>query len=443
MILTADHILPIAGKPIDRGAVLINDGVIEAIGPRSGILEKFANDDVMELGRAVILPGFVNCHSHLEITALRGSLDAVENDFRSWLLRLNSLRAELSEDEVKTSALAGAVEAAISGVTCMGDIGRFGRAGFEALKQTGLRGILFQETEFSPDDRTAADDIAALTAKFYALRRDETDLVTVGISPHSPYTVSRKLFEKLTEFAAGESAKISIHAAESNAEDELLRDAKGFFIDVYEKFGLDWTSPRLSPIAYLRSTGILGVSPLLVHCVTVSNDDIAMMADTGSKVAHCPRSNAKFGHGFAPLGKFTGAGIAVGLGTDSVVSNNACDMIGEASFAAFAARNLGNFVTAAEALEMATLSGAKALGLESEIGTLEVGKRADIIAVSLDGIHQQPVADVNAAVVFSSNRQDVILTMVDGKIICRDGKCLTVDEPATMVKLAKLSQKLF
>lgn len=443
MILTADHIITIARKPIERGAVLINDGVIEAVGPRSVILERSGNDEIIELGRAAILPGFVNCHSHLEITALRGSLDAVENDFRSWLLRLNSLRAELSENEIKASALAGAVEAARSGVTCMGDIGRFGRAGFEALKHIGLRGILYQETEFSPDDRTADDDMAALTAKFDSLRRDETDLVRAGLSPHSPYTVSRKLFEKLAGFTAAENIKISIHAAESKAEDELLRDAQGFFTGVYEKFGLEWTSPRMSPISYLNSTGILDVSPLLVHCVTVGDDDIAMIKNSSSKVAHCPRSNAKFGHGFAPLGKFMNAGIDVGLGTDSVASNNVCDMLGEAAFAAFAARNFGNFVTAEMALEMATIGGAKALGLEREIGTLEAGKRADIIAVSLDGIHQQPVADVTAAVVFSSNARDVVLTMVDGKIIYRDGKCLTVDETATAKELAKLSQKLF
>jgi len=443
MILTADHILPIAAEPVERGAVRINNGVIEAVGPRAEILQKADGDDVIDLGRAAILPGFVNCHSHLEITALRGSLDAVENDFRSWLLRLNSLRAKLSESEIRTSALAGAAEAVRSGVTCMGDIGRFGHAGFDALNAAGLRGILFQETEFSPDNRTAADDFAALTAKFASLRREETDLVRVALSPHSPYTVSRELFGKLAEFAAAEDVKISIHAAESKAEDELLRDAKGFFIDVYKKFELEWTSPRMSPIAYLRSTGILDVSPLLVHCVTVSDEGIAMIKDSGSRVAHCPRSNAKFGHGFAPLGKFLETGIDVGLGTDSVASNNVCDMLGEAAFAAFAARNFGDFITAEKALEMATFGGAKALGLDAEIGTLEVGKRADVVAVSLGGIHQQPVADVNAAVVFSSNASDVILTMVDGKIIYREGKCAAVDEAMTAKELAKLAVKLF
>jgi 5-methylthioadenosine/S-adenosylhomocysteine deaminase len=443
MILTADHILPVSGKPIEHGAVSIKNGAIEAVGPRSEILEKFNDGDVVELGRAAVMPGFVNCHSHLEITALRGSLDAVENDFRSWLLRLNSLRAKLSEQEIKASALAGAVEALRSGVTCMGDIGRFGHAGFSALRSTGLRGVLYQETEFSPDNRTAADDLAALTAKFDLLKSEETNLVRVGLSPHSPYTVSRELFEKLAEFAAAENIKISIHAAESKAEDDLLRDAKGFFIDVYEKFGLEWNAPHLSPVSYLRSTGILDVSPLLVHCVTVGDDDIKTIKDSGSAVAHCPRSNAKFGHGFAPLGKFTDAGIEVGLGTDSVASNNVCDMIGEAQFSALAARNSGDFVTAEAALEMATLGGAKALGLDAEIGTLEPGKRADIAAVSLAGIHQQPVADVNAAVVFSSNARDVVLTMVDGKIIYRDGKCTTVDGSAAMNELAGLSVKLF
>ncbi len=435
MIITADHLLPIADKPIKKGAVVINGNLIEAVGGLSQITDEFPNEEVIDLGDAAILPGFVNCHSHLEITAMRGALDSVENDFRSWLLKLNTLRASLSDDQIKTSALAGAVEAVRAGVTCLGDIGRFGRAGFDAMKATGIRGILFQETEFSPDDRSATDDIKALLDKFYDLQNDSTELVNAGISPHSPYTVSRKLFEAIAEHVKGNAIKTSIHAAESKDENELLLNANGFFIDVYKKFGVEWSSPGVSPISYLRSTGILETQPLLVHCVTVNDEDIALIVASGSSIAHCPKSNAKFGHGFAPFAKFLAAGIDVGFGSDSVASNNACDIIEEARFGALAARNISaghGFITAEDVLETATLGGAKALGLEKNIGTIEAGKHADLTAISLSNIAQQPVSDVAAAIVFSSNARDVVMTMVDGKFVYRDGKCLTMDESGVL-----------
>lgn len=444
MIITADHILPISEKPIEKGAVVVSGNLIEAVGEFSQIKEKFPDHELVELGNCAVLPGFVNCHSHLEITAMRGALDSVENDFRKWLLKLNSFRASLSDEEILTSAVAGAIEAVRSGVTCMGDIGRFGRAGFEAMKAVGLRGILFQETEFSPDDRTADDDIAELLKKVDALQTHATELVEVGISPHSPYTVSRKLFEKIAAAAIEQKLKISIHAAESRTEDELLKNGTGFFIDVYKKFNIEWNSPQVSPIDFLRSTGILDVRPLLVHCVTVSGEDILMIKDSGSSIAHCPRSNAKFGHGFAPLNGFISAGINVGFGSDSVASNNSCDMIDEARFAAFAARNHsqdGRFVSAEDVLEMATLGGAKALGLDDKIGTIEAGKHADLTAISLSNIAQQPVSDVRAAIVFSSNARDVAMTMIDGKFVYRDGKCTTANEAETINDLAKIAEK--
>jgi len=444
MIITADHILPVSDKPIKNGAVVVNGDLIEAVGELSQIAERYPGEEIIDLGNCAVLPGFVNCHSHLEITAMRGALDSVEQDFRSWLLKLNSFRAMLSDEEIRISADAGAIEAARSGVTCMGDIGRFGRAGFEALKAVGLRGILFQETEFSPDDRTALDDIAELWKKMADLQADSTELVEIGISPHSPYTVSRKLFEKIAELVKDQGIKVSIHAAESRTEDELLKNGQGFFIDVYKKFDVEWNSPRVSPIEFLHSTGILETSPLLVHCVTVSDEDISMIAKSGSSIAHCPRSNAKFGHGFAPLEKFISAGIDVGFGSDSVASNNTCDIIEEARFAAFAARNIssdGKFITAENVLEIATLGGAKALGLDEKIGTIESGKHADLTAVSLSNIAQQPISDIVAAIVFSSNARDVVMTMVDGKIIYRDGKCLTTDEAETINKLADIAEK--
>ncbi len=303
---------------------------------------------------------------------------------------------------------------------CFGDIGRYGKAGFAALKKLGLRGVLFQETEFSPDSRTADDDIERLKEKFFALRETATDLVEVGLSPHSPYTVSHRLFEKIAEFAATENVKITIHAAESESEKELVQNGTGFFIDFYKRFELEWNSPRCSSLEFLQRTGILRTKPLLAHCVTVSDTDIELIRASGSSIAHCPKSNAKFGHGYAPLEKFLDAGFPTGLGSDSVASNNVCDLLEESRFAALTARNRpgrGRFTSAKEVLEAATLGGAKALGLDHKIGTLEPGKQADIVVVSLANAAQQPVNEIHAALVFSSNGRDVLRTFVAGQEI--------------------------
>src|SRR5688500_263704 len=188
-ILTADHVLPISSEPIANGAVVIDDDKITAVGSAEKIHKEFPDVQREDFGEAAILPGFVNCHSHLELTAMRGALDDVEHDFKSWLLKINELRVGMSDDEIVAAAISGAREGAAAGVTCFGDIGRFGHAGVAALKEVGLRGVVFHETEFSPDNRTADDDFRKLGEKFEALKKEETGLVGVGLSPHSPYTV--------------------------------------------------------------------------------------------------------------------------------------------------------------------------------------------------------------------------------------------------------------
>ena len=190
-ILTAEYVLPIASEPVKDGAVVIEDGSIAAVGPFPEIKKRFPLAPAEDLGAAAILPGFVNCHSHLEITAMRGLLDDFEHDFYTWLITLTKNRSGLSDEEIKLAALAGAAEGAAAGVTCFGDIGRFGEAGLYALKTIGLRGVVFQETEFSPDNENAGKDFDILIEKTNKLAEGSTDLVEVGISPHSPYTVSR------------------------------------------------------------------------------------------------------------------------------------------------------------------------------------------------------------------------------------------------------------
>ncbi|MGQ0541758.1 MAG: amidohydrolase family protein [Blastocatellia bacterium] len=416
-ILAADYVLPISSRLIRDGAVAIDGAEIFAAGPRESIKLQFPDAAVENFGEAAILPGFVNCHSHLELTAMRGALDDVEHDFRSWLLKINSLREAMTDADIEAAAVAGAREGAAAGVTCFGDIGRYGRVGISALKHVGLRGIVFQETEFSPDNRTADEDFAKLCAKYEELFKEESELVRVGISPHSPYTVGSRLFELIAQYAILNRVPITIHAAESAEEVKLLEKGDGFFTEFYERFDLEWHSPRCTSIEYLERLGVLSARPLLAHCVTVSESDIAKIAANGATIAHCPKSNAKFGHGIAPFEKFLDAGISVGFGSDSVASNNICDLLEESRFTALAARNrpgLTRFISAREVLEAATLGGAKALGLDHKIGTLEPGKQADIAVVSLSHPAQQPVNNIEAALVFSSNARDVVMTMVAG-----------------------------
>ncbi len=445
-ILTARYILPISSAPIGNGAVAFEKDKIVAVGNQAGIVEKFPEAAIENLGEAAILPGFVNAHSHLEITAMRGFVDRFDDDFTSWLLTLNKVRGEiLTDEDVQNASILGAIEGAQAGVTCFGDIGRLGKHGFEALKTVGLRGIVFQETEFSPDDRTADADFLKLKEKFLALKETETHLVKMGLSPHSPYTVGARLFEKIAEYAIESDVKITIHAAESDEENELMQSGTGFFAGIYEKYGFAWQTPNCSSIEFLDRLGVLKAKPILAHCVKVAERDIELIKNSDSRIAHCPKSNAKFGHGIAPFEKFLDAAIKTGFGSDSMASNNICDILEEARFATLLARNLPDrkrFLQPKEIIETATLGGAKALGLENEIGTLEAGKQADLAVVSLENIAQMPVHDVYSALLFASNARDVRLTIVAGEEVFRNGEAQKIDEREIRTKMKTISQKM-
>lgn len=445
-LLTAGWVLPISAEPIFKGAIAFERDKIIAVGQAEKLRENFPHAKTENFGAAAIMPGLVNAHSHLELTAMRGFLDNLEDDFSAWLITLAKIRAEkLTAEDIEISALWGAVEGLRAGVTCFADIGRYGRAGLEALKQTGQRGVVFQETDFSPKNETAKEEFARLREKFLALQSDETALVKVGLSPHSPYTVSRKLFEEIADYALSENIKTSIHAAESTDEIAFLKDGTGFFAKMYEKFNLTWDVPQITPIEYLAETGVLETKPLLAHCVKTTEKDFELIGESHSGIAHCPKSNAKFGHGIAPLEKFLEKNLRVSFGSDSVASNNVCDLFEEARFAALFARSREDkkhLVTAEKILETATLGGARSLGMESKIGTLEAGKQADLIVVSLNNAAQQPVHDIYSALVFASNARDVKLTIVAGKEIYRDGQVQKADEDRLRAKMMEIAGKM-
>jgi 5-methylthioadenosine/S-adenosylhomocysteine deaminase len=445
-VISAEYVLPISSAPIENGAVAFEKDKIAAVGTRNEIVRQFPKAKCENFDEAAILPGFINAHSHLEITAMRGFLDSEEHDFYSWLIKLTKTRGEILTDaDVETAAIFGALEGARAGATCFGDIGRFGAAGLNALKVNGLRGVTFQETEFSPDNKTADEDFEKLKEKYTRLKETETKLVKAGLSPHAPYTVSPNLFEKITDYALRENIKITIHAAESIEEQDLMTNGTGFFASVYRQYGFEWRNPNCTSIEFLEKIGVLRAKPLLAHCVKVSENDIKLIAESDSRVAHCPKSNAKFGHGTAPLEKFMNNKIRVGFGSDSVASNNVCDILEEARFGVLAARNMPDrmrFIEPEEAIAAATLGGARSLGLETEIGTLEAGKQADLIVVSLESVAQQPVHNVYSALLFASNARDVRLTMVAGEEIYRDGESKKIDETEIKAKIKGIGDKM-
>jgi 5-methylthioadenosine/S-adenosylhomocysteine deaminase len=441
-ILCADWILPVSSAPIELGAVAVKADEIVAVGKQSDVLSLFPDAAIEHFGAAAILPGFVNAHTHLELTAMRGFLDDVEHDFYSWLRKLTVARAEkMTQADLQISAICGAIEAARAGTTCLADIATSACEGFAALKTVGLRGIVFQEIT-GPDKNQAGQRISRLREQVAACRELESSAIKVGISPHAPYSVSPKLFELATDLALSENLPVTIHAAESLNEEEFLLNGTGFFSGFYESQKIEWRAPNVSPINYLKSLGALETAPLLAHCVLVSDEDLTIIAETDSRIAHCPKSNAKFGHGIAPLNKFLNGNLAAGLGSDSVASNNVADILEEARFAALLARANGNFVSAESVLHLATFGGARAVGMEDKIGSLEIGKQADLIVIRLDRIPPEPVHSPIAAIVFASSSRDIVLTMVAGLPIFANGKLTITDEQHWREMLKETAKKL-
>lgn len=442
-ILAADWLLPIASAPVERGAIAIDNQKIVAVGARDAVLRQFPGSIVRDFGEAAILPGFVNAHTHLELTAMRGFLDRHENDFSVWLLKLTHARdRRMSRADLENSALCGAIEAARAGVTCIGDIGKHGFAGAKALSEIGLRGVSFQENSFAMDASRAPEFFGEILEKLDYSQQFANQRVALGITPHAPYTVSAALFEMIVDYALHKNLKITVHAAESKAEQELMQAGAGSIAKLLANLDISWNAAQKSSVRYLHDLGVLKCAPLLAHCVNVDRADLEILAGTNTKIAHCPKSNAKFAHGVAPFAEMLAANVKTGLGSDSVASNNVCDLLEEARFAALAQRARGHFVDASAVLRAATLGGAESLGLDGETGSLEAGKFADLCVVALDSIEQQPVYSPEAALIFASSARSVILTMVAGQTIYDCGAIKTVDEPAARVRLNETRRKI-
>ena len=419
----ARWVLPITQPPIENGTVVENDGKITYVGPRDGAP---AGEDY-ELGESILLPGLVNTHTHLELTAMRGFLE--DGRFTEWIDKLRQSRNEVLNDEMLLdSARLGIVEGLEAGITTYADTCSSGVV-MRALREQGVRGIMYQET-FGPDPSHAALAMRELEARIDKLQPEQTDLVALGVSPHAPYTVSDRLYEASARFADSRGLPMAMHIAESAAEYEIVASGSGDFAERWRRRGIAVSKRARSPIELLDRLGALERGPLLIHCVRVDAADIQIMARHRCSVAHCPASNAKFGHGVAPLLPIVDAGIRVGIGSDSVASNNRMDVLDEARLAVLihrAATERHDAFGAHQALELATIGGARALNLDSRVGSLEVGKDADLAAFTTDMPRTTPLGDPYSAAIFALPGRSATLVTVRGKVLVERGRAVSVD----------------
>jgi len=434
----ARWICPVSSAPFSDGTVAVENGRIAYVGPRSAAPRE---GEALDLGDVILTPGLVNAHCHLELTAMRGFLDGLA--FREWILRLTSARrAVLTPEMMMDAARLGVVEGLQHGITTFADTGDSG-AGFDALLELGARGISYREV-FGPDPSQCDEAIAGLVAKIEVMQRRATALVRVGVSPHAPYTVSDPLFRATATFARDRGLPLAVHVAESALESDLVERGEGGFAEGLRSRGIAVSARARTPIALMESMGVLGAQSLLIHCVRVDAEDVAAIAQHDCAVAHCPASNAKLGHGIAPLTQLLDAGIRVGLGSDSVASNDRMDMLDEARLAVlFAGAREGRHDALASdrALSLATLGGARALGIDETIGTLQIGKAADLAAFRVPEV-RSPVHDPVSALIFAIAGQKADFVAVAGDVRVRDGQLVDGDAglPARVQACADLLQ---
>ncbi len=416
----ANWILPITGPAIRNGTLVVEGDRIAWIGPREHAPP--ARDE--ELGDVILTPGLVNTHTHLDLTVMRGFLE--ELGFFHWIRALTAARGELKYDDFIASAKLGIIEGFLNGVTTFADTAP-SPAALDAMRAFGARGIAYREV-FGPDPRQWSASVDELRRAVRAMRTYETPLVRVGVSPHAPYSVSDELFAAVAAFAEEHNLPVATHIAESEDESDLIENGEGAFAAFLHGRKIDVKPRGRSPIDVLHKTGILAQRALLIHCVRADAADLRLIADHGCGVAHCPVSNAKLGHGVAPLTALLDQGVHVGLGSDSMASNNRMDLLTEARIAILAQRGVArrdDLLTARDALELATIGGARALGLGGSIGSLEEGKQADFVAFRLPP-ENGPFFDPYDALVWSGSGATAARVVIAGHERVRDGEVIGV-----------------
>ena len=422
LIVFAGWILPIAPQNIvlKDYAIAVLDGKIIEISPILEIENKYQAITSVQLPGHVILPSFINAHTHLAMSYFRGLGDDLP--FMSWLKDYvwPAESATVSMDFVKDATSHAVVECIRSGVSCVNDHYFFENEVANILASAGLKGLVSNcifnfGTPWAESAEICFEQSLSLQQHTAAMKN-----IHAALGPHSPYGTDDDIMACCAELSKKHQLKIHIHLHESRAEIENFTKIHG-----------------MSPIQYYDSKGWLGKDFIAVHVVHLSDEDIDILAKSGASVVHCPESNMKIGNGIAPIQKLLARGVNVALGTDGAASNNDLDMIGEMRSAAFLAKVSAEdptHLSAETVLEMATINGAKALGLEETIGSLEKGKSADFIAIDLNRAETLPVYNPISQIVYAACREQVTNMWASGKLIMRNRCLLNICEQEVIAK---------
>jgi 5-methylthioadenosine/S-adenosylhomocysteine deaminase len=415
LIIHARWVIPVEGAgPLEQHALVVRDGLIADILPSERVEGRWQAPKVLQLGQHALTPGFINAHTHAAMNLFRGLADDLP--LMTWLEQ-HIWPAEgkwISDEFVHDGTRFACAEMIRSGTTCFADMYFFPEAIARAAKEAGLRAVLFSPLlDFPTPMAQGPDDYLRLALAAHDNWRHEP-LIQIGFGPHAPYTVSDAPLSKLLTYAEELDLPIMMHIHETAGE-IMMATADG--------------GPR--PLERLHGLGLLGPRLLAVHMTQLTDDEITLLAQTGTSVVHCPESNLKLASGFCPVEKLRRAGVNVALGTDGAASNNDLDMQGEMKTAALLAKAVASDASAlpaAAALEMATLAGARALGIESQTGSLVIGKQADMIAIDLGALETQPLFDPVAQIVYSASRAQITHTFVAGRTLMEDRALTTLNE---------------
>lgn len=423
LVIRDARILPMTGErpELTRGDLVIEDGVLTHVGAPLGPERldslREAGADVLEARGMVAMPGLVNCHNHAAMTYFRGYSDDLR--LMDWLTKaIWPAEARIQAEDVYWGTLLCAAEMIRGGTTAFADMYYFMDEAARAVAQSGLRGALARGLVFLDGQ---GDERLAETRELHAAWNGGADgRISVWVGPHAPYTVPPEWMKKTLALAGELGAPIHIHVSETQEEvDGIQRD--------YGK----------SPVQYLADLGLFEHHVLAAHVVKPSSADMELMRNMRGGVSHNPVSNAKLGCGVAPVVEMRRRGITVGLGTDGAGSATTLDMFEEIKAAAWMAKNDSGdptALTAYDVLRMATVEGAKVLGLADRIGTLESGKQGDVILIDIDKPHLVPHTDIPALLAYSANAGDVDTTIVAGRVLMRRRHLLTIDMDEAMAR---------
>ncbi len=413
---------------LEEGAVAIDQGRIVAVGPRAEVARAHRPRDLIDGRGKLVMPGLVNAHTHAPMTLFRGLADDLP--VAEWLQNyLWPAEARfMTPEAVRWGTLLAIAEMIRSGVTTFCDMYFHVEHLAEAAKEAGMRAVPSLGFVDFPLPGVSGPQEALQLAEEYIRRWRDDPLVIPSVAPHAVYTVEARWVQEAKALADRYGVIMHIHLSETEAE---VRDWE-------ERTGK-------TPVKYLDDLGVLDRNVLAVHCVWITPDEIELMAQRDVAVAHCPESNMKLGSGSAPLREMLQAGLRVGLGTDGAASNNDLSVIGEIQTAALLDKLTHGDPAAIKAptvVRMGTLGGAEALGIDHLVGSLEVGKRADVILLDLTQPHLVPLYDVYSQIAYAARASDVCTTIIDGRVVMRDGELLTLDETEVMARVREIARRI-